>query len=322
MKGPETGDAVTWVLGKPQQGEHVLDMGGVEEFQPAELHERNVAAGEFDLERPAMRRGPKQHGLLFQQRTFFPARQHAIDDVARLIGLVADGDKPRFHGGGAVGPEILCEALPGQTDHAVCRRQDRLRRAVIAVERDDLGARRELIGKVQNITNGRGAERIDRLRVIADHGEPAPARFQRQQNRRLQAICVLVFVDQNMIETTADLARDILVRYHLRPAKQEIVVIEHVLLLLGLDIGGEQVFELIGPARAPWEELTKHLGEVGFRVDASGIDRKTGAFGGKAALGPRQAEVVANQIHQVRRIFAIVDRKSRIDADLIGIFPR
>jgi hypothetical protein len=48
---PESGDAVTRILGEAQQSQHVLDVGGIQEFEPAELHERNVAAGKFYFER-------------------------------------------------------------------------------------------------------------------------------------------------------------------------------------------------------------------------------------------------------------------------------
>ena len=51
---PEAGDAVARVLDEAQQRQHVLDVGGVEEFQAAELDEGNVAAGQFDLERAAV----------------------------------------------------------------------------------------------------------------------------------------------------------------------------------------------------------------------------------------------------------------------------
>ena len=54
---PEPGNAIARVLGKPQQREHILDVGGIEEFQAAELHERDVAAGQLDLKRPAVMRG-------------------------------------------------------------------------------------------------------------------------------------------------------------------------------------------------------------------------------------------------------------------------
>ena len=53
---------------EPQQRQHVLDVGGVEELQSAELDERDVAARQFDFERTAVVRGAEQHRLLLQER--------------------------------------------------------------------------------------------------------------------------------------------------------------------------------------------------------------------------------------------------------------
>ena len=44
-------DAVARVLRPAQDGEHVLDVRGFEKLEPAELHERNVAPGQLELER-------------------------------------------------------------------------------------------------------------------------------------------------------------------------------------------------------------------------------------------------------------------------------
>ena len=77
LQQPEAGDAVARVLDEAQQRQHVLDVGGVEEFQPAELDEGNVAAGQFDFQRAAVAGGAEQHRLLLQQRAGlrgFPAR--------------------------------------------------------------------------------------------------------------------------------------------------------------------------------------------------------------------------------------------------------
>ena len=91
MQDAEAGDAVARILDEPQQRQHVLDVGGVEKFQPAEFDEGNVAAGQLDLERPAMRGGAKQHRLMLEQRAFLAIVKHLLDDVAGLIGLVAHG---------------------------------------------------------------------------------------------------------------------------------------------------------------------------------------------------------------------------------------
>ena len=62
------------------------------------------------------------------------------------------------------------------------------------------GRRREAAGKVQDVVDGRGAERIDRLGVVADDAQSFAVGFQRKQNVGLQRIGVLVLVDQHMVE--------------------------------------------------------------------------------------------------------------------------
>ena len=115
------------------------------------------------------------------------------------------------------------------------------------------------VGKVEDVAHRRGAKRINRLRVVADHGQAAPAGLQRQQDRRLQAVGVLVLVDQHMVEAAADIVGERRIAHHLRPVEQQVVVIEHVLLLLGLDIGGEQLLQLGRPAGAPRKGRAEHL---------------------------------------------------------------
>ncbi len=239
LQDAEAGDAVARILDEAQQRQHVLDVGGVEKFQPAEFHERNVAAGQLDFERTAVVGGAEQHRLLLQECALLAIFQHAFDDVARLVGLVAHRDQLRLSRRGALGPEVLGEALLGEPDDAVGGGEDRLRRAVVAVERDDLRRRAELGREIQNVAHGRGAKRIDRLRVVADDGQSASVGFQRQQDRGLQAVGVLIFVDQHMVEAAADLVGERGLRHGLRPVEQQVVVVEHVLLLLGLDIAGE-----------------------------------------------------------------------------------
>ena len=319
MQQPEAGDAVARILDEPQQRQHVLDVRGVEELQAAELHERDVAPGQFDLQRAAVARRPEQHRLLLQQRAGFAVLEDALDDAAGLVGLVAHRDKLRLGAGGPFGPEVLGEALLGQIDDAVGGGQDGLRRAVVAVERDDAGRRRELGREIEDVAHRGRPERVDRLRVVADHGEAAAAGLQRQQDRRLQPVGVLIFVDQHMVEAAADVVGQRRIAHGLRPVQQQVVVIEHVLLLLGLDIGGEQFLQLGRPAGAPGKRCAEHLLDRGLGVDAAGVDRKARALGRKPALGLGESLLVPDQVHQVGGILAVVDRELGIEADLVGV---
>jgi hypothetical protein len=97
-------------------------------------------------------------GLFFEGRAGLAVLQDALDDKAGLVGLVADGNKLRLRGRGALRPEVLGETLLGETDNAVGGGEYRLRRPIVAVERDDARRRRELVRKVEDVAHGRGAE--------------------------------------------------------------------------------------------------------------------------------------------------------------------
>ena len=68
-----------------------------------------------------------------------------------------------------------------------------------------VGAGAEVLREVQDVANGRRAERIDRLGVITNHGQAAAAGFQRQKDGGLKPVGVLVLVDHDMVETIADI---------------------------------------------------------------------------------------------------------------------
>ena len=62
--------------------------------------------------------------------------------------------------------------------------------------------------EIQDVANGRGAKRIDGLGVVADDGQPSAAGLQREEDRRLKPVGVLIFIDENMVEPTANVVRE------------------------------------------------------------------------------------------------------------------
>src|SRR6516162_113469 len=95
LQDAEPCDSIARVLGPTQERQHILDMGGLKEFQPTELDERNVAPGQFHLEWPAVMRGAEQDCLYLQRQPGFTVFQNLLDHVVSLIRLVADADEPR-----------------------------------------------------------------------------------------------------------------------------------------------------------------------------------------------------------------------------------
>src|SRR5947207_3105557 len=136
------------------------------------------ASRQFDLEGAAVMGRAEQYRLLLERRADFAIAQHLLDDVARLVGFVANGDELRTLSRDAFGPEVLGEPLARQLDHAIGSRKDRLRRAVIAIECDDVRGRTKGAREVEDVANCRGAERIDRLSVIAHHGKTTASGLQ------------------------------------------------------------------------------------------------------------------------------------------------
>ncbi len=160
------------------------------------------------------------------------------------------------------------------------------------------------------------------MRVVADHHHPAPVRPQRHEDRCLQPVGVLIFVDQDVVEAAADVCGDLRLLQHRGEIEQQVVVVEHALALLGLRIGPEQAGELFPPAGAPGEGLLQNRVEFRLLVDRARIDRQARRLCRKALLRVRQLELVADQVHQVGRILAVMDGEVGVEADGACVFAQ
>lgn len=89
---------------------------------------------------------------------------------------------------------------------------------------------------------------IDRLSVIADYGQSVSAGLERQDDRGLKPVCVLILVDKDMVKATTDIAGEVWIADGVSPVDQEVVVIEHILTLFGCDIRREQFPQLGFPS--------------------------------------------------------------------------
>ena len=72
------------------------------------------------------------------------------------------------------GAKGLGEALGRERDDGVGGGKDGAARTVVALERHHMRRRIEGAGKIEDVAHRRGAEGIDRLRIVADHSQAAP----------------------------------------------------------------------------------------------------------------------------------------------------
>ncbi len=126
LQEPKPRHPIARVLREAQHGQHVFDVSAIEEFQAAELDEGNVAPCELDLKMAAVAGRPEKNRLLFQDSARFPVLQHTVSDIASLVALVAYGDQQGPLCRLALRPEVLGEALRGELDDTIGRREDRL----------------------------------------------------------------------------------------------------------------------------------------------------------------------------------------------------
>src|SRR3974390_2721831 len=95
LKGAKTGHSVAQVLRPTQNGHHVLDVSGFEKLQASELHERDISAGELDLQSGTVAGCTEKHRLGFQANARFAVLEHLPDDVVGLTDVVADAHEHR-----------------------------------------------------------------------------------------------------------------------------------------------------------------------------------------------------------------------------------
>ena len=101
----------------------------------------------------------------------------------------------------------------------------------------------------------------------------------------MESVRVLILIDQDMVEAATDIIGKAWLADHLSPVEQEVIVIEHILTLLGFDIGSKQLLQLGYPGGAPRERRAQDFFDREFGIDATRIDRKARPLCRKAACG-------------------------------------
>ena len=140
LQHAEPAHLVERVLQHPQQRQRVLHVRGLQELQPAVLHERDVAPRQLHLEQVRVMRRAEQHGLLLERHALLAMPQHAPAHEVALLGLVQARAEHRHPRALARGPERLLVALRRERDGGVRRGEDRRDRAVVLLQADHGGA--------------------------------------------------------------------------------------------------------------------------------------------------------------------------------------
>ena len=273
--------------------------------------EGDAGPGQIGFECHAVVRCAEEHGLTAQVDARLAVFENLADDVFGLVRLVLAVDHRRQLTLGPLRPEVLRISLAGQADHTVGGRQNRLRAAVVLLQRDDRGLG-VVFGEVEDVPYGCRAEGVDRLGVVAHHGESLALGRKPIEDVGLKGVRVLVLVDQNAVEQPADGVADrsagILpawcgrdgrapgVRKQGVPVQEQVVVIENAGGLLAIHVAVEQLLQFVVPILAPGEMMAEHDVEFFPGVDAPAVDGHARALLREPLVGLGQVQVGADDV--------------------------
>ena len=140
-------------------------------------------------------------------------------------------------------------------------------------------------------------------------------RFERQEDRRLDGIGVLILIHQHVVEQAAHLAREFGHLHQFRPIEKKIVIVENMLALLRLDIGLEQAAKILLEAGAPGEMLREHAVEGVAGIHRPRIDGKAGGLQRKALLLLGEPQLMADEVQEIGGILPVVNGEGGVEAD-------
>ncbi len=293
-------------------------MRHLDEAQAAVLVEGDVTAGELHLERHGVVLGAEEHGLLLELRALLAVREDALADPLRLLVLVAAGGEDRAPAVGPVGPELFVAPLGRLADDRVGGGQDGCGAAVVLRERDDVGAGKALL-EVEDVAHGGGAETVDRLGVVADAGDPGAVGPEQADDVGLQRVRVLVLVDEHVVEAFAHAGAAGGVGEQAAPEQEQVVVVQHLLLLLGVRVRGEELRQALLGRQAPRERCVQHLVQRELRVDAARVDVEAGGLLREPRSAAAETEARTRDVYEVLGVTAVHDGEVRLHADVPGV---
>ena len=206
-------------------------------------------------------------------------------------------------------PEVLRLALAVVRDDGVRRLEDRVRRAVVLLERDRLRAR-EVALELEDVPDVGAAERVDRLVGIADREDVVVLRGEQLQEPVLRVVRVLVLVDEDVAERLLPfLLRLGEALEHVDREVEHVVEVdgvrgEELALVQLVDVGDRLVVEARDAARVLGraDQLVLRLRDL--RVDAARREAL------RVAL-----ELLEALLREAQLVGAVVDREVRAVAE-------
>ena len=318
LQHPKPRHLVRRAVHEAKDGEEVLDVRSLEIAQPAVFDERDPPARQLELERVGVMAGAGEHGLLAQEHPVLARGQDAVADLGRLMQLVAAVHERRPRPTVARRPQDLREAIRILPCDGVRDIEQRLRRPVVALQRHRRRAR-EAVGELEDVARRCRAERIDRLKVVADRGHGAPPPSEALHDRDLQPVDVLVLVNEDVVKRRRNVRARMRVRHQRPPQEQQVIEIDGAEGALARGEGLKERAEDLEVLLAPREALGHDLPHRPLRVHRARVDVSERVLAREAPSGLAVTLLLPHEIEQVGGITRVEHREVRAESERRGV---
>ena len=166
--------------------------------------------------------------------------------------------------------------------------------------------------EVQHVADRGRPEGIDGLGVVAHDSEGPATVAQGSHDVRLQAVGVLVLVDQDVVVGVGQGRPEGVVGGGRPPVQEKIVEVEQVVLALPPGVAAEgrrhQALLVVHPGKGPAQDVLERRA----RVDDARVDGDERLLARQPApqLGPVRCRLVAGQLHEVSRVALVHDAEA------------
>jgi len=282
-----------------QVADQVLDLRAVEEAGAAHDDVGQVVRAERILQHARLRVGPVEDREVARAQPILQTGLDARRDELRLVALGLTLEQHDSLALARLGEQALGAALGVARDDRVGGAQDVAGRSVVLLELDH--ARAGVVAlEVEDVADVGAAPLVDRLVLVADHGDAAGAPRQAAHQTILHAVGVLELVDQHVVEALGDLVRG------RRVAQAQLQRRDQQAAEVG-GVGGRQALlvQLVGARDHVFEVVAGLKRRGGDALVLGAIDRRQHLAHGEHALGHLQVRQHAAE--QALLVVVVVD---------------
>ena len=226
-------DLVLAVHGELHEGGDVFDMRLLKEAQTTGDLKRDAALGELHLDLHAVEVRTVEHGDVVEFRAFVLQLEHALRDEGGLRGGIVEGDERGQHALRLACRREIFRNLPAIHGDGGIGEVQHLRHAAV-VHLDLVGAGTgPVLVEFEDVRDIGAAPGVDGLRVIAHDHEIALRTGEQLDEAALEAVGVLILIDEDELELTAVALQQVFVfLQQLHGEREEVVKVHAVGLAL------------------------------------------------------------------------------------------